>query len=230
MDLDLNDNSEGNIDLPTDERLKKIEEHPDNKLMELYFNFGRYLMISGSRPGTQPLNLQGIWNDRMWPAWGSKFTVNINTEMNYWPAESCNLAECHEPLFDLLERVAVNGHTAAKEMYGIDKGYVCHHNTDIWGDCAPQDKWIPATIWPMSGAWLALHVYEHYLYSLDKEFLKEKYHLIKGAAEFFTGYLTEDGQGRLITGPSVSPENTYRTAEGAEGRMCMGPSMDSQIL
>ena len=230
VDLDLNDNSEGNIDLPTDERLKKIEEHPDNKLMELYFNFGRYLMISGSRPGTQPLNLQGIWNDRMWPAWGSKFTVNINTEMNYWPAESCNLAECHEPLFDLLERVAVNGHTAAKEMYGIDKGYVCHHNTDIWGDCAPQDKWIPATIWPMSGAWLALHVYEHYLYSLDKEFLKEKYHLIKGAAEFFTGYLTEDGQGRLITGPSVSPENTYRTAEGAEGRMCMGPSMDSQIL
>ena len=230
VELDLDDNSEGNAGLPTDERLKKIEEHPDNKLMELYFNFGRYLMISGSRPGTQPLNLQGIWNDSMWPAWGSKFTVNINTEMNYWPAESCNLAECHEPLFDLLERVAENGHAAAKEMYGIDKGFVCHHNTDIWGDCAPQDKWIPATIWPMSGAWLALHVYEHYLYSLDKEFLKERFHLIKGAAEFFIDYLTEDEQGRLITGPSVSPENTYRTKEGAEGRMCMGPSMDSQIL
>ncbi len=230
VELKLDDNSDGNSKLPTDERLIKIKEQPDNKLMELYFDFGRYLMISGSRPGTQPLNLQGIWNDSMWPAWGSKFTVNINTEMNYWPAESCNLPECHEPLFDLLERVAKNGHETAKEMYGIDRGYVCHHNTDIWGDCAPQDKWIPATIWPMSGAWLALHVYEHYLYSLDKEFLKERYHLIKGAAEFFIDFLTEDKEGRLITGPSVSPENTYRLPDGAEGKMCMGPSMDSQIL
>ncbi len=228
--LELNDNSEGNIALTTDERLKKIGEHPDNKLMELYFNFGRYLMISGSRPGSQPLNLQGIWNDSMWPAWGSKFTVNINAEMNYWPAESCNLAECHEPLFGLLERIAVNGHEMAKDMYGIERGYVCHHNTDIWGDCAPQDKWIPATIWPMGGAWLALHVYEHYLYNRDLSFLKEKYHLIKGAAEFFLDYLIEDDKGRLVTCPSVSPENTYRLPDGTEGRMCIGPSMDSQIL
>ena len=214
--------------LTTDERIKNPEN--DNSLMELYFNFGRYLMISGSRPGTQPLNLQGIWNKDMWPAWGSKFTVNINAEMNYWPAEKCNLSECHLPLFDLLERVRKNGHKMAREMYGINKGYVCHHNTDIWGDCAPQDKWIPATIWPMGGAWLALHVFEHYEYTNDIEFLKDNYHLIKEAAEFFTEYLIEDKKKRLVTCPSVSPENTYLTEKGEKGCMCIGSSMDSQIL
>jgi alpha-L-fucosidase 2 len=166
----------------------------------------------------------------MWPAWGSKYTVNINTEMNYWPAESCNLSECHLPLFDLLERVCENGRITAKEMYDIDKGFTAHHNVDIWGDTAPQDKWIPATLWPMSGAWLALHVFAHYEYTLDEEFLREKYHLIKEAAEFFTEFLIEDGEGRLVTSPSVSPENTYRTEKGVEGCMCIGPSMDSQIL
>ncbi len=234
VELVLDDNSAGASDLPTNERLKRMSdgsgETADNKLMELYFNFGRYLMISGSRPGTQPLNLQGIWNKDMWPAWGSKFTVNINAEMNYWPAEKCNLSECHLPLFDLLERVRNNGRKTAVEMYGINKGYVCHHNTDIWGDCAPQDKWIPATIWPMGGAWLALHVFEHYEYTGDIDFLREKYHLIKEAAEFFTEFLIEDKKGRLVTCPSVSPENTYMTKEGEKGCMCIGPSMDSQIL
>lgn len=242
VELSLNDNSETDIStLTTDERIERLRGDEldnkectrlihDNKLIELYFNYGRYLMISSSRPGTQPSNIQGIWNKDMWPAWGSKFTVNINTEMNYWIAESCGLSECHLPLFELLERVCENGHITAKEMYGIDKGYVCHHNTDIWGDTAPQDLWMPATIWPMGGAWLALHVFEHYEYTLDKEFLEEKYHLLKGAAEFFTQYLTEDSEGRLVTGPSVSPENTYMTAGGAKGCLCMGPSMDSQIL
>ncbi len=241
VELILNDNSEGAEKLPTDERIKRLGESygeggdegsrkADNRLMELYFNFGRYLMISGSRPGTQPLNLQGIWNKDMWPAWGSRYTVNINTEMNYWPAESCNLSEFHEPLFDLLERVAKNGQVTAKEMYGIDKGFVCHHNTDIWGDTAPQDLWMPATIWPMSGAWLALHVYQHYEYTGDVDFLREKYHLLKGAAEFFTEYLIEDREGRLVTCPSVSPENTYQTEAGERGCLCMGPSMDSQII
>lgn len=238
VDFHLTDNSDGASQLPTDERIARLHnsieasEEPcgDNKLMELYFQFGRYLMISGSRPGTQPLNLQGIWNKDMWPAWGSKYTVNINTEMNYWPAESCNLAECHLPLFDLLERVCENGRITAKEMYGIDKGFTAHHNVDIWGDTAPQDKWIPATLWPMSGAWLAMHVFAHYEYTLDEDFLREKYHLIKEAAEFFTEFLIEDGEGRLVTSPSVSPENTYRTEKGVEGCMCIGPSMDSQIL
>lgn len=227
--------------LTTDERLdrlkgnsldnKECERHiHDNKLAELYFNYGRYLMISASRPGTQPMNLQGIWNQDMWPAWGSRFTVNINTEMNYWCAESCALPECHLPLFDLLERVCENGRITAKEMYGIKKGFVCHHNTDIWGDTAPQDLWMPATIWPMGGAWLALHIFEHYEYTLDKDFLADKYHILKEAAEFFTEYLIEDSEGRLVTCPSVSPENTYLTDKGVKGCLCMGPSMDSQII
>ncbi|MCR5478190.1 MAG: glycoside hydrolase family 95 protein [Lachnospiraceae bacterium] len=224
------DTNAGKEALPTDQRLKAVKDRDDIGLMELYYNFGRYLMISGSRPGTQPLNLQGIWNEDMWPAWGSRFTVNINTEMNYWPAESGNLSECHLPLFDLLQRVCENGRRTAREMYGIERGFVCHHNTDIWGDTAPQDKWIPATIWPMSGAWLALHVFEHYEYTQDLGFLKAHYPLIKEAAAFFTEFLTEDDKGRLVTNPSVSPENTYRLPGGAEGKMCIGPSMDSQIL
>lgn len=242
VELSLNNNSETDISsLTTDERITRLRGDEldnkectrlihDNKLIELYFNFGRYLLISCSRPGTQTANLQGIWNKDMWPAWGSRYTVNINIEMNYWPAESCALPECHLPLFDLLERVCENGKITAKEMYGIDKGFVCHHNTDIWGDTAPQDLWMPATIWPMGGAWLALHVFEHYEYTLDREFLEDKYHILKEAAEFFTQYLTKDGDGHLVTGPSVSPENTYMTESGAKGCLCMGPSMDSQIL
>ncbi len=229
----LSDEKNGPENLPTNERLARLSRDPkasDNDLMELYFHFGRYLMISGSRPGSQPLNLQGIWNADMWPAWGSRYTVNINAEMNYWPAESCNLSECHEPFFDLLERICENGRKTAKEMYGAKGGYVCHHNTDIWGDTAPQDLWMPATIWPMGGAWAALHVFEHYEYTGDLEFLREKYHLLREAAEFFTDYLFEDAKGRLVTGPSVSPENTYCTDAGLRGCLCIGPSMDSQIL
>lgn len=242
VELNLNDNSDENLEnLTTDERLARLKGNEldnkecqrhihDNKLMELYFNYGRYLMISASRPGTQPMNLQGIWNQDMWPAWGCRFTININTQMNYWPAESCNLSECHLPLFDLLERVCENGRITAKEMYGIDKGFVCHHNTDIWGDTAPQDLWMPATIWPMGGAWLALHIFEHYEYTLDRDFLAEKYHIMKEAAEFLSEYLIEDSEGRLVTCPSVSPENTYLTENGVKGCLCMGPSMDSQII
>lgn len=242
VELELCDNSETDLSqLTTEQRIVRLKGDKmdskdcarlihDNKLIQLYFNFGRYLLISCSRPGTQPANLQGIWNENMWPAWGSRFTVNINTEMNYWPAESCALPECHLPLFDLLERVCENGRITAKEMYGIDRGFVCHHNTDIWGDTAPQDMWVPATIWPMGGAWLALHIFEHYEYTLDKDFLADKYHILKEAAEFFVGYLVEDGEGRLVTSPSVSPENTYLTDKGVKGCLCMGPSMDSQIL
>lgn len=241
--LTLDDNSDFTdiSSLTTDRRIERLKGDAldntdcrrlihDNKFIELLFNYGRYLMISGSRPGTQPLNLQGIWNEQMSPPLGSKYTININTEMNYWCAESCNLSECHLPLFDLLERVAENGRITAKDMYGIDHGYVCHHNTDIWGDTAPQDMWMPGTLWPTGGAWLALHIFEHYEYTLDRDFLAEKYHLLRGAAEFFTGFLMENSQGQLVTCPSVSPENTYRTAEGVQGCLCAGPSIDSQIL
>ncbi|MGN1480774.1 glycoside hydrolase family 95 protein [Porcipelethomonas sp.] len=240
VSFSLNDNSEGGCDLPTDERIlrmrgndfddKECDRHiHDNGLMVLYFNYARYLMISGSRPGSLPLNLQGIWNQDMQPKWGSRFVVNVNTQMNYWCAETCNLSECHEPLFDLLEKIREDGHVTAKEMYGCP-GYVCHHNTDLWGDTAPQDLWMPATLWPMGGAWLALHVFEHYEYTQDKEFLKEKYSLMREAAEFFTDYLIEDREGRLVTCPSVSPENTYLTESGVKGCLCSGPSMDSQII
>ena len=242
VELNLCNNSTSEtVTLTTDRRIARLKGDEldtkdcerlihDNKLIELYFNFGRYLMISASRPGTQPMNLQGIWNENMWPAWGSRYTININTEMNYWPAESCNLSECHLPLFDLLERVCENGHITAKEMYGIDKGFVCHHNTDIWGDTAPQDLWMPATIWAMGGAWLALHIFEHYEYTLDREFLADKYHILRDAALFFTEYLTENAAGQLVTCPSVSPENTYITDKGIKGCLCEGPSMDSEIL
>ena len=217
---------------PTDRMLESVKSGDftyRNALLALYFSYGRYLMIAGSRKGSLPLNLQGIWNKDMWPAWGCRFTININTEMNYWPAESCNLPECHLPLFDLLEKVAENGRTTAQEMYGQD-GFCCHHNTDLWGDTAPQDLWMPATIWPVGGAWLTLHIMEHYRYTKDLDFLRRHLHILHDAARFFTGYLTENAAGQLVTSPSVSPENTYRLESGKTGSLCEGPSMDSQII
>ncbi len=220
----------GNDSLPTDERLKLVKEGGvDNGLVSLYFDFGRYLMISGSREGTLPLNLQGIWNKDMWPAWGCRFTVNINTEMNYWLAEVADMGDLHMPLFDHIERMRPNGRETAREMYGCG-GFVCHHNTDIWGDTAPQDLWMPGTQWVTGAAWLCTHIWEHWLYSRDREFLAEKYDTLKEASLFFVDFLIDNGKGQLVTCPSVSPENTYITASGAKGSVCMGPSMDSQII
>ncbi len=237
----LADTSGGEAEmLPTDERLVRLRGSAedskecsgyihDSHLAVLYYNYGRYLMISASRPGTQPMNLQGIWNQDMWPAWGCRFTININTQMNYWGAESGNLSECHLPLFDLIERMRPHGRKTAQEMYHA-KGFCCHHNTDIWGDCAPQDLWMPATIWPMGAAWLCLHIFEHYRFTQDVEFLKTHFDTICEAAEFFTDYLFENRNGQLVTGPSTSPENTYLTASGTKGSLCIGPSMDTQII
>lgn len=240
VSIDLEDNSDGGSLLPTDERLNRLNGDEgdykecklaimDAQLMALYFNYGRYLMISASRPGSQAMNLQGIWNEDMIPAWGSRYTINVNTQMNYWPAEVCNLSEFHLPLFDLIERMREPGRKTAKEMYGCN-GFVCHHNTDIWGDTAPQDLWMPSTIWPMGAAWLCLHIYEHYLFTGDKEFLSEKYDTMREAALFFTEYLMENSMGQLVTGPSVSPENTYRTESGVTGSLCIGPTMDTEII
>lgn len=229
-ELSVCDTSGGSSRLPTDERLALVREgKSDSELVRLYFDFGRYLMISGSREGTLPLNLQGIWNQDMWPAWGGRYTVNINTEMNYWPVEICNLSELHTPLFELIEKMRPHGRETAKKMYDCS-GFVCHHNTDLWGDTAPQDLWIPATQWPMGAAWLCLHIWEHYLFTCDKDFLSEKYDTIKEASEFFTDFLIEDKCGRLVTCPSLSPENTYITQSGSKGSVCIGPSMDSQII
>lgn len=193
-----------------------------------YFDYGRYLLISCSRPGSLPANLQGIWNEEMQPCWDSKFTININTEMNYWPAEVCDLPECHRPLFDLLKRMRRRGRETARRMYGC-RGMTAHHNTDIWADCAPQDICISATYWVMGAAWLCTHIRNHYEHTGDEAFLKEMYPVLKDAAVFFHDFLTED-QGELVTSPSISPENTYIMENGVMGCLCAGPSMDTQIV
>jgi len=216
-------------DIPIDERMEAGKEKGfDNAFAALYFQYGRYLLISSSRPGSLPANLQGIWNEEMAPPWDSKFTININTEMNYWPAEMCSLPECHLPLFTHLLRMWGKGKEVAERMYGC-RGFVAHHNTDLWGDCAPQDIYIPATYWVMGGAWLCTHIWNHYLYTRDVPFLQTMYPLLKDAVLFFHDYLIEV-DGKLATCPSVSPENTYILPDGVRGCVCAGPSMDNQIL
>lgn len=216
--------------LPTDERLERIKKGVDDPgLVELYFQFGRYLLLSCSRPGSLPANLQGLWNQEMLPPWESKYTININTQMNYWPAETCNLPECHAPLLEHIKRMRKPGRRTARVMYGC-RGFVAHHNTDIWGDTAPQDLYPPASFWPMGAAWLCLHLWEHYHFSGDRRFLKKAYPVMKEAAGFFLDFLVPDARGRLVTCPSVSPENTYILPSGERGSLCAGPAMDSQIL
>ncbi|MDB5084155.1 MAG: hypothetical protein JWN30_1041 [Bacilli bacterium] len=232
VEIDLNtDERWGELDhLPTDQRLERVVRGEDDPgLVSLYFQFGRYLLICSSRPGSLPSNLQGIWNDHMNPPWDSKYTININTEMNYWHAETCNLSECHLPLFDLIERMRVSGRRTARVMYGC-RGFVAHHNTDIWADTAPQDLYITASYWPMGAAWLCLHLWEHYQFSGDLNFLRKTYETMKEAAIFFLDFLVESPDGHLVTCPSVSPENTYVLPNGEQGRLCAGPSMDNQIL
>ncbi len=216
--------------VPTNQRLKRVQEgQPDNGLIALYFQFGRYLMIAGSRPGSLPTTLQGIWNQDMLPIWDSKYTININTQMNYWPSEACNLAECHQPLFDLLERMREPGRKTAKMMYGSG-GFMAHHNTDIWADTAPQDVCLSSTVWVLGAAWLCLHVWDHYEYAGDIEFLAKTYDTLKEAADFLADYMVEDPKGRLVICPTLSPENEYKLPDGETGVLCYGASMDSQII
>ncbi|MDO4318197.1 MAG: glycoside hydrolase N-terminal domain-containing protein [Lachnospiraceae bacterium] len=216
-------------ELPTNERLARIDsDAPDNGLITTYFDFGRYLLISSSRPGSLPANLQGIWNKDMDPPWGCKFTVNINTQMNYWPAEMLGLSECQLPLFEHMLKMCENGRKTAREMYRC-RGTVCHHNTDLWGDTAPQDTWIPGTYWVMSLPWLCTHVWEHYLYTKDLEFLRKMYPVVKESVLFFHDFLIETEDEALIC-PSVSPENTYILPSGVEGSVCAGSTMDNEIL
>ncbi len=216
--------------LPTDQRLARYAEgNADNGLEEMYFSFGRYLLAGCSRPGTLPANLQGIWNDSFNPPWDSKYTININTEMNYWPAEVCGLSEMHLPLFEHLRRMRPHGEQVAQTMYGA-RGWVAHHNTDIWGDCAPQDTYCPATYWPMGAAWLCLHIAEHYRFTLDEDFLRENYDLMEDAARFFTDACIERPDGTLTVSPSSSPENVYITPSGASGTLSDCAAMDAQIL
>lgn len=216
-------------DIPTDLRLKDFaKDGTDVGLINLYFNYSKYLMISSSQPGGLPGTLQGIWNKDMDPIWGSKFTMNINTEMNYWMCGPTMLSEHEYPLFEMLNSLKKNGEVTAKKMYGC-RGYTAHHNTDGFFDTAPQSKTIAATVWPMSVPWLCTHIWENYLYTDDISILKKYYHLIKDASLFYEDYLFEYN-GYLVTGPSVSPENTYRMENGVEANVCLAPAMDSQIL
>ena len=210
---------------PTDQRISKSAVQNDPGLAALYFQYGRYLLIGCSRPGTQPANLQGLWNDKLSPPWGSKYTININTEMNYWPAEAGNLAECVEPLVRLVREAAVTGAVTARVNYGA-RGWVAHHNLDLWRATAPIDQ-ARYGMWPTGGAWLCKHLWDHWDYGRDRAYLAEVYPLLKGAAEFFLDTLVEhpDGSG-LVTCPSMSPENLHPS--GAS--ICAGPAMDSQIL
>jgi alpha-L-fucosidase 2 len=220
---------------PTDLLIKKLKEGGGENgsgdyLCLLDFNMGRYLLIASSYNCRLPANLQGIWNGTYTPPWESVFTININLQMNYWLAEVCNLGECTAPLFDLVDLMVRRGKETAKNLYGCG-GFVAHHNTDIWGDTDPTGLFGSSPFWVMGGAWLALHLYEHYLFTGDREFLQARaFPVLEQALLFFRDYLTEDGKGVLHTGPSVSPENTYITGDGQVAAICMSPAMDIAIL
>lgn len=204
--------------LPTDERVRHFQEGNDPGLSALLFQYGRYLLIACSRPGGQAATLQGLWNDQTNPPWGSRYTININTEMNYWLAETANLSECAEPLFDLISDLSVTGAATAKKMYGAS-GWVCHHNADLWRSTAPIDGL--SGMWIMGGAWLSTHLWEHYLFTSDTAFLKKNYPVMKGAASFLLDMLVEEPTHKwLVISPSYSPEN---------GTLCMGSTMDMSI-
>ena len=224
--------------VPTDRLLAQCRQGTKTpQLIPLLFQYGRYLLLSSSRSGTQAANLQGIWNYEMVPAWWSNYTNNINVEMNYWPSEVCNLSECHEPLFAHMERLQKNGRVTARKLYGC-KGWVAHHQTDIWAFTHPVGKektlyeggacW---SLWPMTSAWLCRHLWEHYAFTLDETFLRQRaWPIMKEAAEFMLDWLVEGPDGYLVTCPSTSPENTFRLADGKTAAVSYGSTMDMSIL
>lgn len=229
-DLQLLDGPDPLRDMATDKRVMRVKGGAEDAgLIAAYFHFGRYMLISSSRPGTLPANLQGIWNESLDPPWGSKFTININTEMNYWMAENSNLADLHPQLFDLLDSTRAFGAQTAKKYFNA-RGFLVNHNTDLWGDSIPVDH-VQAGVWPMGAAWISLHLFSHYAYSLDKSFLRDRaYPRIKEIAEFFLDYLTEAPDGTLQSGPSQSPENKYVLPDGSKASLCMSPAMDTEII
>ncbi|MBO9728053.1 MAG: glycoside hydrolase family 95 protein [Chitinophaga sp.] len=231
---------DGDAGLPTDERLKVYTEHGGNRdpqLTTLLYQYGRYLMISGSRKGGPAMNLQGLWNKEMQPPWGSNYTININTEMNYWPSESANLSDCGTPLFEFIHRLSEKGRVTATVNYGA-KGWTAHHNSDIWNMTNPaggfdfkdpngKPTW---AIWPMGGAWLTRHLWEHYLYTGDKKALQQMYPDLKGAAEFMLDWLIKNEAGQWVTNPSTSPENDFRIDGKRTGSVSIATTMDLSII
>ena len=220
-------------DLPTDERINALGAK-DLALVGLLFQYGRYLLISSSRPGTQPANLQGIWNEETRPPWSSNYTININAQMNYWPAENTNLAELHQPFIDFIERVAVNGHRTARVNYNA-RGWVAHHNSDIWAQSAPvgdYGKGDPVWAnWHGGSAWLSQHLWEHYAFGGDVQYLRERaYPVMKAACEFYLDVLTPNAKGQLVTLPAASPELKFKVAGGGTASMSAGVTMDRALV
>jgi hypothetical protein len=204
---------------------RTLRQSHDPELVSMYYQFGRYLLISSSQPGGQPANLQGIWNDSTNPAWDSKYTININTEMNYWPAEKCNMPELHEPLIQMVRELSETGQRTARDMYACD-GWVAHHNTDIWRISGVVDGafW---GMWPMGSAWLSQHLWEPYLYNGDLKYLESVYPILKSACEFYQDFLIEEPTNKwLVVSPSISPEN----APAGRPSVCAGATMDNQLL
>jgi alpha-L-fucosidase 2 len=232
--LDLGDPPPGAAALPGDERLRRFGGK-DPGLAELLFQFGRYLLIASSRPGSQPANLQGIWNDLVRPPWSSNYTVNINTEMNYWPAEVGNLAECHQPLLRMIGELAETGRRTAEVNYGLE-GWVGHHNVDLWRQSAPPGNYGEPNsdpvwaFWPMGGVWLSQHLWEHYAFGGDREYLEQAYPVMKGAAEFCLDWLVENAEGYLLTAPSTSPEHKFVTPSGGRAAISAGSTSDMSLI
>ncbi|KRE69831.1 glycoside hydrolase family 95 protein [Paenibacillus sp. Soil750] len=220
-------------DMPTDQRISEFGAQ-DPGLVELLFQYGRYLMIASSREGTQPANLQGIWNKETRPPWSSNYTLNINTEMNYWLAETCNLPECHQPLLDFIGNLSVNGRSTAEINYGV-RGWTAHHNSDIWAQSAPVGDYGHGdpvwAYWPMGGVWLCQHLWEHYAFGRDKAYLSEKaYPIMKEAALFCLDWLIEDQEGYLVTAPSTSPEHKFISSDGEKAAVSVASTMDLSLI
>ena len=229
--VDLNLGLSDAVYFPTDTRLNALQKgNTDPQLIALYYQYGRYLLISSSRPGGLPANLQGIWADGLTPPWSADYHININIQMNYWPAEETNLSEMHLPFLNFLDQLRPDARKTAKDMYGL-KGTVAHFTTDPWHFTEPygEPRW---AMWPMGMAWSAQHMWEHYLFTEDKEYLKKLgYPVMKEAAEFCANWLVENPKtGQLVSGPSISPENTFKTKDGEVATMVMGPTMDHMII
>lgn len=216
--------------LSVPERLENMRSGADDPaLISLYYNYGRYLMIACSREGSLPANLQGIWANEFEPSWGSKYTININIQMNYWMCERSGLSELHLPLLEHLKIMLPRGREAARQIYGLE-GACAHHVTDIWGDCAPTDYNGSSTIWPYGFVWLCLHIIEHFQYTGDVGFMREYETIVEENVKFLLGYLYQDGGEYYATGPSVSPENVYITEDGQKASVCCSPTMDIEIV
>ncbi|MDQ0915539.1 glycoside hydrolase N-terminal domain-containing protein [Paenibacillus sp. V4I5] len=230
VSIEIGDSEDDKSSLPTDVRIQAVKNGNDDPgLAALFFQFGRYLLISSSRPGTQPANLQGIWNDKTQPPWCSSWTTNINTEMNYWPVEVGNLAECHRPLFDLIEDLRITGRKVASIHYR-SRGWTAHHNIDLWRTATPVGGSPSWAFWPMAGAWLCQHMWEHYAFSQDEQFLKQAYPVMKEAALFCLDFLIEDPNGYLVTCPSTSPENFFISTDGQRSSVTKGTTMDLALI